>query len=44
MRMGSSSWRVCRNAFRETEFFTLKSKLITSERVKNGNMKFCKVA
>ena len=39
--MGTLSWRVCNNALGETDFFY--SKLITSERVKNGKQKFCKV-
>ena len=39
--MGTLSWTDCNNALGETDFFY--SKLITSERVKNGKHKFCKV-
>ena len=39
--MSTLSWTVCNNALGGNRFFY--SKLITSERVKNGKQKFCKV-
>ena len=42
MWMGSLSRRVYSNVLRETKIF--HTNLIMSERVKNGNQKFCKVS